>query len=49
MSTAKGEERAFEGVGTAWGDETEGPPGNLHYDLPATLKGGKKEKQDGPE
>jgi hypothetical protein len=26
--------------------ETEG---NLHYDLPVTLKGGKKEKQDRPE
>jgi hypothetical protein len=24
-------------------------PGNLHYDLPATLKGRKKDKQKGPE
>jgi hypothetical protein len=24
-------------------------PGNLHYDLPQTLKGRKKEKQDRPE
>jgi hypothetical protein len=24
----------------------EGPPANLHYDLPVTLKDGKKERQD---
>jgi hypothetical protein len=31
------------------GSDREGIAGNLHYDLPVTLKGGEKKAQDRPE